>query len=108
MIYKVVFKKEETTGIHITETKFKGISRVCTSGGNGVTFFDSEGEVLTFIPNESLLYIERVIPVTKDAASLATKIALSWKDIKDEQMEQLAMDISKRVRRNVCSELPML
>lgn len=60
MIYKVAFKQKDTTGIHVTETKFKGIKRVCLNRRNGVTFIGSNNEILAFIPNDSLLYIEKV------------------------------------------------
>lgn len=96
MIYKVVFKKEDVQGVHVNETKFKGVSRVCTDKGNGVTFFDSEGRVLSFIPNESLLYIERVKPLKTESVSPATMAALFGKNA-----EQLADDIKRRLEKEV-------
>ena len=99
MIYKVVFKKEGATGIHITETKFKDISRVCTGEGNGVTFFNSEGEVLTFIPNESLLYIEKVEPLTASQAFSGVEIPVM--EVNRSWFERLLKDVEKNMEKEV-------
>lgn len=59
MIYKVVFKHKEETGVNIIETKFKGIRRV-SANPSGISFTGPKNEVIAFIPHESLLYTEKV------------------------------------------------
>lgn len=61
MVYEVVFRRREETGVGpgITRIKYKGVRRVSTDNENGVTFIGSKNEVLAFIPNEVLLYVEK-------------------------------------------------
>lgn len=62
MVYEVVFRRREEMGVDpgITRIKYKGVRRVSTENENGVTLIGSKNEVLAFIPNEVLLYVEKV------------------------------------------------
>ena len=102
MIYKVVFRKTGDAGVHVTETKFRNISRVRTDIGNGVTFFGSQqGEVLAFIPNESLLYIEKVEPSEVEYPSSATIASSIAATLFEKNAEQVPVSVKRKIKKKV-------